>query len=171
MHISYDVLLQTSRVIVSKGYVIGEQTSLARQWNSHILITWMYEGLTLHYNDVIISAMAYQITSRTIIYSTVYSDRDQRNIKAPRHWPLCGEFTGDFPAHMASNAENVSICWRHYGQPVRIPFKRPTCTCRSLITSAMTMTSREGHGVSEHRQPDCCRRLVNKHLSTIYLGI
>ena len=30
-------------------------------------------------------------------------------IKAPRHWPLCGEFTGDgeFPAQMVSNAENV----------------------------------------------------------------
>ena len=24
-----------------------------------------------------------------------YSDADQKNIKAPRHWPLCGEFTGD----------------------------------------------------------------------------
>ena len=32
------------------------------------------------------------------------------NIKAPRHWPLCGEF----PAQMASNAENVSIWWRHH---------------------------------------------------------
>ena len=32
------------------------------------------------------------------------------NIKAPRHWPLCGgPVTGEFPAQMASNAENVSI--------------------------------------------------------------
>ena len=28
----------------------------------------------------------------------------KENIKAPRHWPLCGEFTG----------ENVSIRWRHH---------------------------------------------------------
>ena len=35
-------------------------------------------------------------------------------IKAPRHWPLCGEFTGEFPARMASYAENVSIWWRHH---------------------------------------------------------
>ena len=34
----------------------------------------------------------------------------KENIKAPRHWPLCGEF----PAQMASNAENVSIWWRHH---------------------------------------------------------
>ena len=41
----------------------------------------------------------------------------KQNIKAPRHWPLCGEFlpgTGEFPAQMASNAENVSIWWRHH---------------------------------------------------------
>ena len=40
----------------------------------------------------------------------------KENIKAPRHWPLCGEFTGDrwIPAQMASNAENVSIWWRHH---------------------------------------------------------
>ena len=40
-----------------------------------------------HYNDVIMSAMVYQFTSLTIVYSTVYSGADQ-NIKAPRHWPL-----------------------------------------------------------------------------------
>ena len=35
----------------------------------------------------------------------------KENIKAPRHWPLCGEFTvtGEFPTQMASNAEKVSI--------------------------------------------------------------
>ena len=31
----------------------------------------------------------------SIVYSTVCSDADQRNAKAPRHWPLWGEFTGD----------------------------------------------------------------------------
>ena len=38
------------------------------------------------------------------------------NIKVLRHWPLCGEFTvtGEFPAQRASNAENVSIWWRHH---------------------------------------------------------
>ena len=57
-------------------------------------------------------AMASQIISLTI----VYSGTDQINIKAPRHWPLWGEFTGtgEFPAQMASNAENVSIWWRHH---------------------------------------------------------
>ena len=48
-----------------------------------------------HYNDVTMDVIASQITSLTVVYSTVYSDADQRNIKAPRHWPVWGEFTGD----------------------------------------------------------------------------
>ena len=48
-----------------------------------------------HYTDVIMGAMASQITSLTIVYSAVYSTQVKGNIKAPRHWPLCGEFTGD----------------------------------------------------------------------------
>ena len=43
--------------------------------------------------------------------------QSKENIKAPRLWPLWGEFTGDrwFPRTRASNAENVSIWWRHHG--------------------------------------------------------
>ena len=44
-----------------------------------------------HYNVVIMSAMASQITSPTILYSTA----DSENIKAPRHWPLSWKFTYD----------------------------------------------------------------------------
>ena len=62
------------------------------------------------------TTIASKITSLTVVYSTVYWDADQENIKAPRHWPLCGEFTGtgEFPAQTASYAENVSIWWRHH---------------------------------------------------------
>ena len=40
----------------------------------------------------------------------------KENIKAPRHWPLCGEFnrTGEFPAQRASYTENVFIWRRHH---------------------------------------------------------
>ena len=48
-----------------------------------------------HCNGVIKGAIASQITSLTIVYSSVYSDADKKNIKFPRHWPLCREFTGD----------------------------------------------------------------------------
>ena len=40
--------------------------------------------------------MASQIISLTIAYSTVYIQAQiKENTKAPRHWPLREEFTGD----------------------------------------------------------------------------
>ena len=38
------------------------------------------------YNDIMMSMMASQITSHTIVYSTVYSGAYEKNIKVPRHW-------------------------------------------------------------------------------------
>ena len=62
-------------------------------------------------------AMASQITSLTTVYSTVYSGADQRKRQSSTSVTgLCvGNLpvTGEFPAQMASNAENVSIWWRH----------------------------------------------------------
>ena len=61
------------------------------------------------------SAMASQITGVSFIGATVCSGADQRNIKAPRNWPLWGEpETGGFPSQRTSTAENVSIWWHHH---------------------------------------------------------
>ena len=43
-------------------------------------------------------------------------------IKAPRHRPLWGGSTGGFPLQMASNAENVSIWWRHHDEGSQLPW-------------------------------------------------
>ena len=45
-------------------------------------------------------AIASQITSLT---QPFIQAQIKENIKATRNWPLCGEFTGDFPAQKASN--------------------------------------------------------------------
>ena len=60
--------------------------------------------------------IASQIACLTIVFPTVYSDADQRKHQSSASLALCGEFTGtgEFPARMASNAENVSIWWRHH---------------------------------------------------------
>ena len=55
-------------------------------------------------------AIAPQITSLMIVYSTVYSGAVKKTSKL-RVTDLCA---GEFPAHMASNAEKVSIWWRHH---------------------------------------------------------
>ena len=60
------------------------------------------------------SAMASHITSLTNVYSTVYTGADQW-----KHQSSAGNspVTGEFPVQMASNAENVSIWWRHRDSP------------------------------------------------------
>ena len=66
---------------------------------------WRTNDGLIHYNDVIMGAMASQITSLTIVYSTVYSDADQRKhqssaslafvrgihrgpVNSPNKWPV-----------------------------------------------------------------------------------
>ena len=80
-------------------------------------LTYAQHKSPSHYNDVTMGAMASQITSLTIVYSTVYSGADQR-----KHQKLCvtglcagnSPGTDEFPAQIASYAENVSIWWRHH---------------------------------------------------------
>ena len=62
--------------------------------------------------------MASQITSLTIVNSIVYSGTDQSKDQSSASlafvWGI-HRGTGEFPAQMASNVENVSIWWRHHG--------------------------------------------------------
>ena len=58
---------------------------------------FQYLSEILHYSDAIMGAMASQITSLTIVYSTVYSGADQRKyqtsaslafVRGIHRWPL-----------------------------------------------------------------------------------
>ena len=50
-----------------------------------------------HYNDVTMGTISSQINSLTIVSQPFIRAQIKENIKAPRHWPLCGEFAGDSP--------------------------------------------------------------------------
>ena len=62
------------------------------------------------------STIASQITSLTIVYSTIYSGADQSKHQSSASLAFVWEFigTGEFPAQMASKAESVSLWWRHH---------------------------------------------------------
>ena len=62
-----------------------------------------------HYNNVIMGTMASQITSPTT--QTFIRAHIKENIKAPRHWPLCGEITVDswIPR---TNGQQRGICFQ-----------------------------------------------------------
>ena len=62
------------------------------------------------------SAMASQVTSLSVVYSTVCSGVDQRKHKTLRVTGLCkgnSPVTGEVPAQRASNSKNVSTWWPH----------------------------------------------------------
>ena len=95
-------------------------------WNQRILANkhgfWYVSSLMqAYYSDVIMGAMVSQVPSLASVYSTVYSDADQRKHQKLRVTGLCegnSSVTGEFPVQRASNAENVSVWWRHHGDNV-----------------------------------------------------
>ena len=133
-------LFHVRHVILTHNYSILYSTAAFQHlpWNVHLcctlccydyfmsacllgLIHWhigSHEKASIHYNDVIMSAMASKSPVSRLFTQPFIQKQIEENTKAPRHWPLCGEFTGDrwIPAQNASNAENVSIWWRHHGQ-------------------------------------------------------
>ena len=88
--------------------------------------------MTIHYGDVILGVIASQITSLTIVYSTVYSDADKKKYQSSALLAICAGNSlvpGEFPAQMASNAENVSIWWRHHATKKFKPQLRHLYSC------------------------------------------
>ena len=94
--------------------------------------------------------MAYQITSLTIVYLIVHSSAGQRKHQSssslafvrgihrrPVNSPHSPE-TGEFPAHMASNAEDVSIWWPHHVLVTEI--EHMSSGCRMLCFTSLVNT-------------------------------
>ena len=69
-----------------------------------ITMTWLWARWPL-------KSPASRLFTQPFIYAQI-----KENIKAPRHWPVWKEFTGEWwiPAQRANNAENVSVWWRHH---------------------------------------------------------
>ena len=85
-----------------------------RFWYMHMIPTYK------HYSDVIMGEIASQITSLTIVYSTVYSDADQRKhqssaslafVRGIHRGPVNGQLRGDCFHLMTSSwiAETVTL--------------------------------------------------------------
>ena len=84
--------------------------------NIWLLFKLSFNNGLIHYNDIVMGAIASQFTSLPIVYLTLDSGADQRKYQSSASLALYGEFTvtGEFRAQRASNAENVSIWWRHH---------------------------------------------------------
>ena len=67
------------------------------------------ESWAYYYIDVIMRAMASQITGVSIFCSTAYSGADQRRLRVTGFCEGNPSVTGGFPSQRSSNTENVSI--------------------------------------------------------------
>ena len=73
-----------------------------------------------HYNDVIMGAVASQITSLTIVYSTVYSGSDQRKhqssaslafVRGIHQWPVNSPHKWPVTRKMFPFDDVIMLCW------------------------------------------------------------
>ena len=88
-----------------------------KEWNNRVHGT---SGCMLdHCNDVIMSAMAFQIISLTIVYSTVYSGTDQRKDQSSasrafvwgiHRWPVNSPHKGPVTRKMSPFDDVIMIC-------------------------------------------------------------
>ena len=102
------------RLDISDNSLIETVINSSAWRSSKLSLRWRHNDLNWH-----LKSPASRLFTQPFIQTQI-----KVNIKAPRHWPLCGEFTGtgDFPAQRSSYAENVSIWWRHHG-----------CSCGRII--------------------------------------
>ena len=83
----------TTVMFREKKIALSIKTSIPKMF--FVTIPWNLHTSYAPLGDVIMGAIASQITGLTIVYSPFIQTQMKENIKAPRHWPLCGEFTGD----------------------------------------------------------------------------
>ena len=77
-----------------KCHVIAKPSPEAVWYHLDDVMAWKFFRI-IHYSDVIIGAMASQITSLTLFTQPFIQTQIKENTKATRRWTLCGEFSGD----------------------------------------------------------------------------
>ena len=94
-----------------------------------------------HYNDVIMSAMASQITSLNRLFRRRSKKTSKLHVTG-----LCvgnSPLTGEFPTQRTSNPENISIWWHHHdsGQFMPVPWLlMPLAPYITKLSTAMILT-------------------------------
>ena len=98
--------------------------------------------LNIHYIDVIMTKIAPQITSLTVVYSTVYSDADQRKHQSSASLAFVWGIHRDrwIPRTKTNYAEKVSIWWRHHDKicnQLRHDILTPFAICNAAASCSM----------------------------------
>ena len=82
----------TDQITETNSYdKVGIMTTIGFQYNTGLTLHCAQDGVT-HYYDVINGRDG---VSKHQHHDCLLNKQLKENIKAPRHWPLWGEFTGD----------------------------------------------------------------------------
>ena len=108
------------RAIESPVSILGIQIHVYATISRFMVASWLTDYVLdqksmPHCSDVIMGAVASQITSLAFVYSTVYSGAAQRKHQSPESLTFVRGNHHRRPVNSPhSNAENVSIWWRHH---------------------------------------------------------
>ena len=145
------------RILIINGKEKPSLNALNRSWHVVCLreATWrrckhcsQYHQSFVHYSDVIMSTMASQITSLTIVYSTVYSSANQRKhqsfaslafVRGIHWWPVDSQHKWPVTRKMFP-FDDVSICYRLNAHPTVMLGWWDSCL------TTLTLKLRETHG-------------------------
>ena len=83
-----------STFVIPKSWTL-QPWHFSSTWRISVSVNWVIKGARRASHDVIMGTMATEITSLTVIYSTVYSSADQRKHQSSVSLAFVREFTGD----------------------------------------------------------------------------
>ena len=138
IHIVFLVILLT--VIGSYWYIFH---ILQGCFTGNRAIAWLFQN----FSDVIMGVMASQIQHQDYLLNRLIRHRSQNTSKlhVTGLWAGNSPVTGEFPAQMASNAENVSIWWRHHAVEYKeCIFSGLYCSLLVNYADTFAISSREG---------------------------
>ena len=120
-------------------------------WNvysRHVAMIFSEYGrlnVSIH-DDVTMGGMASQITSLTIVYSTVYSGADQRKHQSSASLALVRgihRWTVNSPQKWPVTRKKVSIWWRHHAENGRLDVGASGCATNIELNTVNVLS--EGH--------------------------
>ena len=145
--VEYASKLRTHRSPRSKGHLTPETLSKAdgrTYWKLIPLAPVIADPLycATHYNDVVMTAMASQITSLTVVHSIVYSDTDQRKHQSSallafargiHQWPVNSQHKGSV-ARKRFPFDDVIMCLST-GEATVSNLGKWTTFCRTCLST------------------------------------
>ena len=130
-------------------YAVGCRYN-AVQYNRtlHKALRWLRKSL-VHYNDIVMGTMASHQPHHCLL-DRLFGRRWKKTskLRVTGHCAGNSPGTGEFPVQMASNAENVSIWWRHHSEvelkkdpPIRRPSGRAMWSREDLVDTNPVATA------------------------------